>query len=304
MSRRDDGGRGFELRRGATELFRLLFSARRLEVFANRTGEPVTMGDMVVVSVDRGEDMGRVVGKMPPDEQVPSISGTLERVAGPEDLRRYEENRAFEEKVLAFCAERIATRKLEMRLTACEAQLDRRKIRIYFTADRRADFRGLVRDLASRFHARIEMRQIGVRDDARKKDGVGICGRRLCCSSYLSQFKSVTLKTVREQNLSPNPTKVSGVCSRLMCCLEYEAPLYREAAKTYPDVGTRVRIGKRAAEVVATDFFGETVTVLLEDGEQRCMDVRKYQRKRRPLRDGEGGRRPGRHGPGDGPGSE
>lgn len=270
-----------ELKRAATELFQLIFSARRLDMFVNETDRPVGVGDMVVVSVDRGEDMGRVVSKSDPREPSAPISGEFVRNATPEDMETYRRNRELESRVMKFCAERVATRKLDIRLTACEAQLDGKKIRVYFTADQRTDFRGIVRDLASKYHARIEMRQIGVRDDARKKDGVGICGRRLCCSAFLSQFRSITLKAVREQDLSPNPSKVSGVCSRLMCCLDYEAEFYQRASRLYPRMGATVKVGRQTAQVTGVDIFQETVTLKMEDGSDRTMEIEKYHRKRK-----------------------
>lgn len=281
--RRDDHRAGsYESERaGAIELFRLLFSSRRLETYINLSDEPVSVGSMVVVSVDRGEDLGTVVAKYSPRDPVASIDGHFVRNATPEDMRKHRENRDFEEKVLKFCKQRIATRGMKMKLTSCESQLDRRKIRIYFTAEQRTDFRGLVRDLASKFRARIEMRQIGVRDDARQRDGMGICGRRLCCSAYLSHFRSITLKAAREQDLAPNPSKVSGVCGRLMCCLKYETDFYRKAAKLYPQLGSRAMIGKREARVSAVDIFGETVTLQMDDGEERVMEIEKFHRKRK-----------------------
>jgi cell fate regulator YaaT (PSP1 superfamily) len=268
----------------ATELLRLQFSSKRLDTFINLAEVPVEIGEMVVVSVDRGEDLGRVVAKYNPRDPVASITGKFIRKATFTDIANYEQNRDFENKVLRFCRERISVRKQDMRLSSCEAQLDRRKIRIYFTADERMDFRGLVRDLASKFHARIEMRQIGVRDDARQKDGLGVCGQRLCCASYLSQFRSITLRDVREQDLTPNPSKVSGVCGRLKCCLHFESDFYRKARKLYPQVGSKARIGKRTGEVTSVDIFTETVTLLMDDDEERTMDIEKFHRKRKPLK--------------------
>lgn len=271
-------------RYNATELFRLMFSSKRLDTFINQTEKPVTVGEMVVVSVDRGEDLGRVVAKYNPRDPVASIVGQFLRNATDSDIEKYEQNREFEDRVIKFCKERVSVRKLDMMLSCCEAQLDRRKIRIYFTADQRTDFRGLVRDLASKFLARIEMRQIGVRDEARQKDGIGVCGRRYCCASYLSQFRSITLKTVREQDLAPNPSKVSGVCGRLMCCLHYESEFYRKASKLYPQIGSRVRLGKSNGEITSVDIFKEIVTVQMNNNEERILDIEKFHRKKKPLK--------------------
>ena len=271
-------------RSSAIELFRLLFSSRRLDTFINLSKKPISVGDMVVVSADRGEDLGIVIAKYDPRDPVASINGHFVRNATPDDLQKDQQNREFEKKVLKFCMERVSTRSMDMKLTSCESQLDRRKLRIYFTADQRKDFRGLVRDLASKFHARIEMRQIGVRDDARQKDGIGLCGKRLCCASYLSHFRSITLKTAREQDLAPNPSKVSGVCGRLMCCLNYETDFYRKASKLYPQLGSRTRIGKREGKIIAVDIFRETVTIQLEDEEEKVMDIEKFHRRKKPLK--------------------
>ncbi|MEA3266545.1 MAG: regulatory iron-sulfur-containing complex subunit RicT, partial [Candidatus Fermentibacteria bacterium] len=162
------------------EILQLAFKSRRLLMFANRTRKPVDMGDMVVVSVDRGEDMGRVVAKLPLSEvNADRIEGSFLRLSTDVDMEKFKSNREFEKQVLLHCETRIKVRNLDMFLSDCESQLDRNRIRIFFTADQRTDFRGLVRDMASAFRARIEMRQIGVRDDAKYKDGVGICGRQL-----------------------------------------------------------------------------------------------------------------------------
>lgn len=264
------------------ELLQLSFKSRRLLIFANRTLKPVDMGDMVVVSVDRGEDMGRVVAKLPPCESnLERIEGNLLRISTAQDMENFTSNRDFEKEVLEQCKIRVKVRNLDMQLTDCEAQLDRNRIRIFFTADQRTDFRGLVRDMASAFRARIEMRQIGVRDDAKYKNGVGICGRQLCCAGFLNEFKSVTLKAVRDQHLSPNPSKVSGACRRLMCCLEYETEFYHKASKTYPRVGLKLKVNGLQASVSSTDIFKETVTVLWEEkGIEEVLPIEEFHRRR------------------------
>lgn len=263
------------------EILQLAFKSRRLALFANRTGVPVDIGLEAVVSVDRGEDMGKVVAKPEPSEvKKEELEGSFLRLPDGDDLERWKSNRIFEKEVLEYCAKRVQVRNLEMRLTDCEVQLDRNRIRIFFTADQRTDFRGLVRDMASAFRARIEMRQIGVRDDAKHKDGVGICGRRLCCAGFLNDFKSVTLKSVRDQGLSPNPSKVSGACSRLMCCLEYETEFYRKAHKTFPREGMKCRLAGRASSVKSCDIFNETVGILFEDGSEEVVDIEEFHRRR------------------------
>jgi|ADurb_Cas_02_Slu_FD_contig_123_28200_length_8422_multi_3_in_2_out_0_6 cell fate regulator YaaT (PSP1 superfamily) len=262
------------------EYLEVAFRARALGLFSN-PGPPVDVGTMAVVTVERGEDLGRVVGKYTTGETLPGEPvGAFARAADASDLERFRSNQEFESKVLAYCRERVKTRRLDMKLTGCESQLDRRKIRVYFTAEQRTDFRALVRDLAAEFRARIEMRQIGVRDEARHRDGVGICGLRLCCAAFLREFTSVTLKSVREQNLAPNPSKVSGACSRLMCCLAYEADFYRKAGKVFPEVGSRHRIDGRNASVLACDIFHDRVTIAWEQGGTETLDIAEFLRMR------------------------
>jgi len=264
------------------EILQLAFKSRRLAYFANNTGVPVDIGVFAVVSVDRGEDMGKVVAKL--DHSAVSadeLEGHFLRMPEDEDIDRWKLNREFEREVFAYCATRVQVRSLEMRLTDCEVQLDRNRIRIFFTADQRTDFRGLVRDMASAFRARIEMRQIGVRDDAKHKGGVGICGRGLCCAGFLNDFKSVTLKSVRDQGLSPNPSKVSGACSRLMCCLEYETDFYRRAQKTFPRDGMKFKLAGRQSSVRSCDIFKETVSVVFEDdGSEEIIEIEEFHRRR------------------------
>ena len=264
------------------EILQLAFKSRRLLMFANRTDKPVNMGNMAVVSVDRGEDMGRVVAKMPfCESNMERIEGNFLRIPTEIDMKTFRSNRAFEKEVLEHCETWAKARNLDMRLTDCESQLDRNRIRIFFTADQRTDFRGLVRDMASAFRARIEMRQIGVRDDAKYKDGVGICGRQLCCAGFLNEFKSVTLKSVRDQHLSPNPSKVSGACSRLMCCLEYETEFYHKASKTYPRVGLILKVNGLQACVTGIDIFRETVNLLWEENSsEEILPIEDFHRRR------------------------
>lgn len=276
-----NGFNGTPADRQPLEILQLSFKSRRLAYYSNNSTVPVDMGVLAVVSVDRGEDMGRVVAKKPPGEVVPEeIEGSFLRLPTREDNELFESNREFGGQVLDHCKKRVQVRNLDMRLTDCEVQLDRNRIRIFFTADQRTDFRGLVRDMASTFRARIEMRQIGVRDDAKHKDGVGICGRRLCCAGFLDDFKSVTLKSVRDQGLSPNPTKVSGACSRLMCCLEYETELYRRAAKTFPREGSRLKLAGEQVLVKKCDIFLDNVHLLTEDNKEEIIHIEEFHRRR------------------------
>ena len=185
-------------------------------------------GDKVIVETDRGRAMATVV--VPPREiepdQAPEGLKNILRVATEEDLALADTNAGREKDAYAYCVERISTRQLEMKLVRAEYAFDGSKIIFYFTADGRIDFRELVKDLAHHFHTRIEMRQIGVRDEAKLVGGLGICGRELCCCSFLTQFNPVSVKMAKEQGLALNPTKISGLCGRLMCCLAHEVDLY------------------------------------------------------------------------------
>jgi cell fate regulator YaaT (PSP1 superfamily) len=192
------------------------------------TGVALSRGDYAVVQTERGIALGVVVQRIDgfsPKEQKTSYNRAL-RAASPEDLRAHQENARREQDAAAFCARRIAERGLPMKLVRAEYLLDRSKAIFYFTADGRIDFRELVKDLAHELRTRIEMRQIGVRDESRVVGGVGPCGKELCCATFLAEFEPITVKMAKDQKLSLNPAKLSGVCGRLMCCLIYEHDSY------------------------------------------------------------------------------
>lgn len=187
--------------------------------------------------------MGTVVlppTEMPEEKIVAPLKGIV-RLATKEDEEHEQKNREKEAEAFVICKQKIDKHKLEMKLIAAEYTFDRNKLLFYFTADGRIDFRELVKDLASVFRTRIELRQIGVRDETKLRGGIGICGRALCCHTYLSEFAPVSIKMAKEQNLSLNPTKISGVCGRLMCCLKNEEEAYEELNRSLPNVGTRVK---------------------------------------------------------------
>jgi len=200
------------------------------------------VGDDVIVETARGLEFGNVVlgvSLVNESEVVPPLKPII-RVANDEDRIHHAENLAKKEKALAICQEKINNRKLEMKLVDVEYTFDNSKVIFYFTADGRVDFRDLVKDLASAFRMRIALRQIGVRDETKMIGGIGSCGRELCCSSWLDDFAPVSIKMAKVQNLSLNPTKISGICGRLMCCLQYENETYCELRKGMPDVGERI----------------------------------------------------------------
>ena len=204
---------------------------------------PIKKGDHVIVETARGVEYGSVVAnpREVPDDQVVQPLKAVMRIATAEDDARVERNNAREKDAMRICAEKIRKHKLDMKLIDAEYTFDNNKVLFYFTADGRIDFRDLVKDLASVFRTRIELRQIGVRDETKLRGGIGICGRALCCHTYLSEFAPVSIKMAKEQNLSLNPTKISGVCGRLMCCLKNEEEAYEELNRSLPNVGTRVK---------------------------------------------------------------
>lgn len=224
---------------------------------------PITKGDRVVVETERGRALGTVVtfARHVADKDLPEGLKVVLRLAGTDDLAMAANFNAKEEFALRFCRERIAERKLAMKLVRAEYLFDGSKIIFYFTADGRIDFRELVKDLAHHFHTRIEMRQIGVRDEAKLIGGIGICGRELCCSSYLTEFAPVSVKMAKEQELALNPNKISGQCGRLLCCLAYEYETYCDMKKGLPKCGRKVTVEGREGEVVSQHILRQTVTV-------------------------------------------
>ena len=219
------------------------FKASGKAYYFDPTGFDVKEGDYVVVETARGTECGEVVDgpRDVPDSQVSRELKPIQRMADSVDVRRMEKNRADEKAAFELCSERIAAHKLEMKLVEAEYNLDRSKILFYFTADGRVDFRELVKDLAGALHTRIELRQIGVRDESKMKGGLGICGQPFCCSRFLKDFQPVSIKMAKEQGLSLNPAKISGACGRLMCCLSYEHKAYEYLNSITPMNGSVVR---------------------------------------------------------------
>lgn len=234
-------------------------------------------GDAVVVETSRGIELGEVVtgAREVPDEQIVPPLKQVVRVATAEDIARAENNAAREKEAYAICQEKILQHKLEMKLVDVEYTFDNSKIIFYFTANGRVDFRELVKDLASVFKMRIELRQIGVRDEAKMLGGLGSCGRPICCGAFLGDFQPVSIKMAKEQNLSLNPTKISGQCGRLMCCLKYEQAYYESALKKLPKVGREVITPDGSGIITEINVIREKVRVRMQlpDG---TFDVREY----------------------------
>ncbi|MFH1655463.1 MAG: stage 0 sporulation family protein [Candidatus Omnitrophota bacterium] len=216
----------------------------------------------VIVEAERGLDYGQVASE-PMTEVKGKIAHPLRkivRIASENDLKQIEENRKKIKEVIRTCAKKIEEHKLEMRLVEAEYSFDRTKIIFYFTAEGRIDFRNLVKDLAKIFKARIELRQIGVRDEAKLFGGYGSCGRELCCRRYLKSFEPVTIKMAKQQGLPLNPPKLSGVCGRLMCCLSYEHKTYRELSKKLPKEGDKISTPEGKGKVINVNILKRCVT--------------------------------------------
>ena len=222
-------------------------------------------GDNVIVETSRGLEMGRIIleeKSMDKKEVVLPLKKAL-RKATHADFYQVEENNKKEKEAFDICVNKIGEHRLKMKLIRVEYTFDRSKIVFYFIAEGRIDFRELVKDLASVFHTRIELRQIGVRDEAKLIGGFGACGRPFCCSTFLEDFESVSIRMAKNQNLSLNPTKISGVCGRLMCCLRFEADTYEDVSNDYPDVGETVITPEGEARVVSVNVVKKQVRVEL-----------------------------------------
>lgn len=239
--------------------------------------EKLERGQHVIVETAKGVEYGLVVlpnQEMPEEKILAPLKGII-RVATEKDAETERKNREKEKEAFRICLEKIAGHGLEMKLIDAEYTFDNNKLLFYFTADGRIDFRELVKDLASVFRTRIELRQIGVRDETKIRGGMGICGRVLCCHSYLSDFAPVSIKMAKEQNLSLNPTKISGVCGRLMCCLKNEEEAYEELNSHLPNVGTRVKTPEGlTGEVQSVSVLKQRVKVVvtLDNDEKEIRD--------------------------------
>ncbi|MCK9216489.1 MAG: stage 0 sporulation family protein [Firmicutes bacterium] len=234
--------------------------------------------DNVIVETIRGIEYGNaVVGiREVPEEEIVAPLKKVIRVATKEDSIKYEENISKEGEAFRICLDKINDHGLEMKLIDVEYTFDNNKVIFYFTADGRVDFRELVKDLASIFKTRIELRQIGVRDEAKMISGIGPCGKELCCSTFLGDFEPVSIKMAKEQNLSLNPSKISGICGRLMCCLKYEQDIYEEVGKILPSVGALVETSLGKGEVVESSVLYESVKVKMDCPDNNSKTIKEF----------------------------
>ncbi len=237
--------------------------------FFNPKNLRLRKGDRVIVETSQGEEYGEVMipNRRVEDDKIVEPLKKIIRIANYKDHKHFDECRKIEKDAFRICQKKIKEHKLDMNLTDVEYKFDNSKILFYFTADGRVDFRDLVKDLAAIYKIRIELRQIGVRDEVKRIGGNGVCGRELCCCTFLSDFEAVSIKMAKEQNLSLNPSKISGNCGRLMCCLKYENDVYEEKLKKLPHIGAIVKTEDGEGEIENVEILKEKVRVKIKDGD-------------------------------------
>ncbi|MFQ6617699.1 MAG: stage 0 sporulation family protein [Fidelibacterota bacterium] len=249
-----------------SNIVRIEFKGFRRENYLNPQEFPLKIGDYAVVKVENGEHIGAVRQLM----EVPIYGDVDEnkiilRKPGEKDLVQYRENCEREIDAFKVCLKKIKKHNLPMKLVDVEFQLDRKKVTFYFTSDNRVDFRDLVKDLASVYRTRIDLRQIGARDEAKRFGGCGVCGRKLCCIGFLAEFEPINTQMAKDQSLPVNPSKLSGLCGRLKCCLKFEYDLYREFLQNFPEKGMEVKTYKGIGVVEKLDIFHNTIYLKYED---------------------------------------
>lgn len=260
-----------------TKVIGVRFRAAGKIYYFDPAGLAIKTGDNVIVETARGIEFGYVVlgSREVPDEKVVQPLKQVIRMATEEDRAIEAKNKEKEKEAFKICLEKIRKRGLDMKLIDAEYTFDNNKVLFYFTADGRIDFRELVKDLAAVFKTRIELRQVGVRDETKILGGIGICGRTLCCHSYLSEFIPVSIKMAKEQNLSLNPTKISGVCGRLMCCLKHEEETYEDLNRRLPNTGDYVTTDDGLkGEVSGVNVLRQLVKVIVNVGDEK--EIREY----------------------------
>ncbi len=263
------------------DVWEVEFKARRISYYYNCNDVIFEANDYVIVAAERGEDIG--IARRKPTGSIKSKSSpkAIIRGASEHDIERMNENRTREKEAVTQCLSMVKKHHLQMKLVDAEYQLDGNKLTFFFTAEQRVDFRDLVKDLASVYKTRIELRQIGVRDEAKRIDGFGICGLRQCCSLWLRDFEPISTQLAREQNLSLNPQKISGNCGRLLCCLRYEKKHYQETIRNFPPLGARYMTSSGEGTVNKIDVFTQEMTVRLDGAETQVIRLKDVERRNR-----------------------
>lgn len=265
-------------------LYEVEFKASRRHYYKNPFDLDVFVNQWVVVEAERGEDMGLVRRVIDWEYEPKEPARSILRHSTDQDQETLYRNRELEVDSLAQCEEMIAKHSLDMKLVDVEYQFDCNKMTFFFTADQRVDFRALVKDLAAAYRTRIELRQIGVRDEARRMGGFGVCGLQQCCNSFIQEFEPISTQMARDQNLSLNPAKISGNCGRLLCCLQYEHKHYIETMKRMPEVGSEFLGTEGRGRVESVNVFQQSFVVVYEDGGREKVslaDMRRLERNRR-----------------------
>ncbi|MBN2008932.1 stage 0 sporulation family protein [candidate division KSB1 bacterium] len=269
------------------ELIEVVFKGERKEIYTNPQQFPFKIADYVIVEADKGEDLGIVnqLGAILSMKKKNTTPKAILRKPDPTDINKICVNRQKEKAAFGVCKQKIEKYALSMKLVDVEYQFDGNKITFYFTAERRVDFRELVKDLASVYKVRIELRQIGVRDEARRMGGYGVCGRRLCCTTFIKEFEPITTQCAKEQNLPLNPQKLSGICGRLMCCLMYEREFYLSAMERFPEVESLITTEKGRGMVDKVDVFRNVVYVKYPSDEYDVLTLQEVNEiiKKHPL---------------------
>ncbi len=260
------------------EILEVSFKGNKKVHYFNPKEIKVKPGDYVIVEADKGVDLGTVnkLGRLVALSEIKGEPKNLIRKAVDEDMEKLKENREKEAQAFLIAREKIKQHKLNMKLVDAEYQYDQNKLTFYFTSEKRVDFRELVKDLASKYRTRIELRQIGVRDEARRLGGLGVCGETICCSTFLKSFEPVTTQYAKEQHLPLNPSKLTGVCGRLKCCLVFEKIFYDTARKNFPPLNSEITTSRGRAFVDKIDIFKDLVFLRYKDDEIEEMPLKTY----------------------------
>jgi cell fate regulator YaaT (PSP1 superfamily) len=256
-----------------SKLVEVVFKGERRAIYRDRLDIDIKEGEYVIVEAERGQDLGKAscIGALVRLKRGKGETRSIIRKAAEADLELLAKNQAKEKDAFKVCKQKILDYKLDMKLVGAELQFDGGKLTFYFTAAQRVDFRELVKDLASVYRTRIELRQIGVRDEAKRISGMGICGRKQCCSAFLTEFEQITTQMAKNQQLALNPSKISGNCGRLLCCLRYEDDLYLELFKAYPQLGSKVTVNGKTGMLDFINIFNDKGLLRFEDGTQEWL---------------------------------